>query len=179
MTDNSNQTINKDELHNLLWDTRRSVRYHNRRRLFYDRASNFSDAFTAIAGSGTVVTAVSQLPGWVPITMAAITAILSSINLVFDTKGNARTHHDLSRNFIEIEKALISPVLTREIFHESQVRRLEIEAEEPPVLRVLDLVCHNELLKAMGYNESEYFKINLFQRIVANFFDLFPSTVKK
>jgi hypothetical protein len=45
-------------------------------------------------------------------------------------------------------------------------RRLEIEADEPPILKVLDSVCHNELLRAMGYDKSEFYRIGVVQRML-------------
>jgi hypothetical protein len=111
--------------------------------------------------------------------MAGITAILSAVNLVFDTKGNARLHHDLARDFIAVEKTLINPELTPDQLAEAEAKRLDIEAEEPPVLKVLDLTCHNDLLKAMGYEKENFYKIGFLRSAFANFFDFFPSSIKK
>ena len=49
-------------------------------------------------------------------------------------------------------------------------RRLDIERQEPPVLRVLDTLCYNELVRAMGYGEQV--RVGFWQRLFANFFDL-------
>ncbi|SHH34270.1 hypothetical protein SAMN02745124_00195 [Desulfofustis glycolicus DSM 9705] len=182
MSEQAKSSIDQTKLHDLLFDVRRSVRYHNRRRLFYDRICKGSDALTAIFGSATIITLLGStkvVPPETPMYMAGITAILSVINLVFDTKENARLHHDLARDFITIEKNLIAPHLTPEKFAEAEARRLDIEAEEPPVLKVLDLTCHNDLLKAMGYEEEHYYKIGFWRSAFANFFDLFPGSIKK
>lgn len=165
--------------HHLLFSVRRSVRYHNRRRMFFDRICKWSDALTAIAGSATIITLVSQQSPSLPIALAAITAILSAVNLVFDTKGRARQHHDLARQFIEIEKALIRPGINEEQITRAEEQRLSIEAEEPPVLRVLDLICHNEMVKAMGYGKEEFFDIKLWRACFANFFDVLPESIVK
>ena len=50
--------------------------------------------------------------------------------------------------------------------------RLDIEIEEPPPLRILDLICHNELCRAMGYDESHQVKIKWYQRILCQIVDL-------
>ena len=34
-------------------------------------------------------------------------------------------------------------------------KRLELETTEPPALRALDTICHNELLRAVGYGRKE------------------------
>lgn len=95
MNDNKQQEI-ADNFHNLLFGVRKSVRYHTRRRLFYDRFSKISDALTVIFGSATIA---SQLSAHQKIStaMAALTAIAGGINLVFGTSKMARDHHDLSR----------------------------------------------------------------------------------
>ena len=174
-TDNLSQ-----EICGMLFDVRRSIRYHTRRRLFFDRINKWSDAITAISGSGTIISILSNTGAQTATTiLAAITAIASVINLVFDTKGNARAHHDFARQFIQIEKELIKKNVTEEELEKLIAQRLDIEAEEPPVLRVLDSMCHNELLKAMGYEETEFLKISLPQSFLSPFIDFFPSYIKK
>ena len=46
--------------------------------------------------------------------------------------------------------------------------RLDIESDEPPVLRTLDVICHNELAKSMGRDDSIY-KVGFFKRRLAQF----------
>lgn len=168
-----------DKVHCLLFDIRRSTRYHNRRRLFFDRVSKWTDALTAISGSGTIITVVSKASNSISIALAATTAVLSAINLVFDTKGNARLHHDFARQFINIEKVLIRSDLTAEQLEKAEEDRLDIEAGEPPALRVLDLICYNELAKAMGYGDEEMFDIKYWRAVFVNFFDVLPGSIRK
>ena len=49
--------------------------------------------------------------------------------------------------------------------------RLTIEADEPPVLRALDVLCHNEMCRADGRLDDIY-DLPWWQRIAANVFDL-------
>ena len=175
-----NDFVDESKVHGLLFDVRRSVRYHNRRRQFFDRFSKLSDTFALLSGSGTIITVVSTLStSNAPIYFAAATAIASAVNLVFGTKNNARLHHDLARQFIALEKRLIDPELTPAMLALVEADRLSIEAEEPPALRVLDLLCHNELVKAMGYGKEELFKIPFWKSAFANFYDVFPGSIKK
>jgi hypothetical protein len=177
--DCTSNELDTDRLHCVLFDVRRSTRYHNRRRQFFDRVSKWSDALTAISGSGTIISIVSTASNEASVALAATTAVLSAINLVFDTKGHARLHHDFARQFISIEKTLISPELTGKQLTQAEASRLDIEAGEPPVLRVLDLICHNELLKASGYDKTHSFKIGYIRAALANFIDIFPDSIKK
>lgn len=168
------------KIRGVLFDVRRSIRYHTRRRLFFDRINKWSDAITAIGGSGTIISILSSTGTKTPTTiLAAITAIASVINLVFDTKGNARTHHDFARQFIQLEKQLIKQDITDTELINITAQRLDIEAEEPPVLRVLDSMCHNELLKAMGYDKTDFLQISIIQSFFSPFFDVLPSTISK
>ena len=168
-----------EEVHCLLFGIRRSVRYHNRRRRFFDLVSKWSDALTAISGSGTIISVVSAKSGTLSVTLAAATAILAAVNLVFDTKGNARLHHDLARQFTNVEKNLIKKDLTRAQIDQAEADRLDIEAGEPPVLRVLDIICHNELSKALGYGKDAEYNVTCWRAIFANFFDVLPGSIKK
>ena len=58
------------------------------------------------------------------------------------------------------------------VIHRLRAGRLEIERDEPPVLRVLDSICHSELLRATGYDRSQYVEIAWYQRLLAQFVDV-------
>jgi hypothetical protein len=68
---------------------------------------------------------------------------------------------------------------TPEKIRELVADRLMIEADEPPILRVLDSVVHNELCKALGYDQCEMVKIGWFQSLMSQFIDLCPSKIKR
>ena len=168
----------KDRHYDLLFGVRRSIRYHNRRRQFFDRVGRLTDALSAISGSGTIIALLSKNFTECTVYLAGATAIFSAVNLVWDTKGNSRLHHDLARQFISIEKRLIDPNITPEQINKAESDRLEIEAGEPPILRVLDLLCHNELIKAMGLEREKGYDIKIWRAMFAHFFDFFPSSIK-
>jgi hypothetical protein len=52
------------------------------------------------------------------------------------------------------------------------LKRLEIEANEPPVKRVLDSLCHNDLCRAMGCAPDQFVQVKLYQRMFAQFVDI-------
>ena len=168
-----------DEFHELLFGVRRSVRYHTRRRAFYDRFNLFVNALALIMGSATVYGVLQDQAQKIAIVAAMLVTVFSSINLVVGSSSKARLHHDLCRRFIELEKRMAactehSPSSVASFNEE----RLDIEAEEPPVLRVLDAMCHNELARAMGYGSEEFAKITFWQRLLANFMDFREHTIK-
>lgn len=55
--------------------------------------------------------------------------------------------------------------------------RLDIEAEEPPPLRALDSICHNEVMRAMGYPPDQLLRIGRLQRLFSQFFDFREHTI--
>jgi hypothetical protein len=58
-----------------------------------------------------------------------------------------------------------------------KLARLEIEKDELTVLDVLNVICHNEVMKADGYTSSQLAKIGWFQRMAANWFDFRPCAI--
>lgn len=165
--------------HRLLFGVRRSVRYHNRRRMFFDGFGLFKSACTVILGSGTMVGILTSGGSAFTLLAAALITVLSAIDLVVGTSKAARLHSDLARRFIELEKEFLpEKATTRAELDRLEAARLTIEADEPPILRILDSVCHNELLRAMGYEDEVFLKIFWFQRLFANFIDIAPGLVR-
>jgi hypothetical protein len=158
--------------HDLLFGVRRSIRYHTRRRRFFDRWNLVTNALAVIFGSTTIGGVVK---GWdtLAITAGAIVTFFSAVNLVVGTVRMARLHEDLAKKFVDLEKELVLAGEHDEQAHRGFcAKRLEVERDEPPVLRVLDSICHNELLRAMGYDRSHYVEITWYQRLLAQFVDI-------
>lgn len=162
-----------DRIHGLLFDVRRSVRYHVRRRVFFDRLNLGSSAASVIFGSAAMAAMLGGLgQAWV-MAAAGMVTVLSAINLVIGSSRMARLHADLARKFIDLEKQVISAgEAAAESLLTYQACRLDIEAEEPPVLRVLDTLCHNELMRAMGYPMSQMVHVAWYQRLLAQVVDI-------
>lgn len=167
------------DMDNLLFGVRRSIRYHNRRRAFYDRVHKVSTFLSALSGTATLASVLAKAgPGWT-LSFAAAVAIFSVLDLVVGTAQAARNHNDLAKRFFDLEKAIVTSIdSTEKAFLEFTGRRLDIEADEPPPLKVLDSICHNELLRAMGYEESRFVKIKWYQRLLSQFIDIHEHTVK-
>lgn len=165
----------KDERHRLLFNVRRSIRYHSRRRQFFDRYRLFTSAMSAIFGSAAIATVMSTVGKEYTIAAAAAITILSIVDLVVGSARMARLHEDLYRRFIQLEKEIVS--IAEEGFSEDALlrftaSRLSIEADEPPVKRVLDSLCYNELVRAMGYNQEQFIRVRWYQRLLAQLMDI-------
>lgn len=107
-------------------------------------------------------------------TFSLIVAIASTLDLILSFSEKARNHSDLARQFITLEKIIIQipeEQITEEHIRKYTTNRVDIELNEPPKISTLDVICHYELAKAMGYENAEY-ELVFFQRLLANFVDI-------
>ena len=165
--------------HNLLFGVRRSVRYHMHRVRHYDFWHRFVVFTTLIFGTATIVAITEigiNLPTWVKCLPAIIVSILAAIDLLFDSTRKSRLHHDLAKEFINLEIELVPEHISDELLDDITKKRLRIETNEPTVLRVLDCICYNEESRASDLKVK--IKIGFFQRLFANFYDIQPHKLK-
>lgn len=160
-----------DEYQGLLFDVRRSVRYHVRRRRFLQFMQDFGTFLSVLFGSAAAASIFAGLSPWAALIPAVAVTFTSSLSLVWGFGRKASLHSDLARRFIDLERELeagrSNP--TDELVERATSTRLLIEADEPPVLRLLDVLCHNELARAMDYGLEEYYKIPSWRRGLAQF----------
>lgn len=162
--------------HDLLFGVRRSVRYHDRRVAFYERIHNVILLAALVLGSASIAAFAADFAQgwdqWLKLAPAALVSVLASIDLVVGTSAKARLHDRLKRDFINLETEMESHWGdSEEQVAQWTSRRLRIEADEPPVLRMLDTLCHNELVHAMGYPEDRQIPVGRVQRLLSPFGD--------
>jgi hypothetical protein len=164
----------------LLFGVRRSIRYHTRRKRFFDRLRKCITFFTAVLGVTTLAMLLSNLePIW-PMVTTVLVCLFGTVDLILNTAEGARLHGELTRRYIELEMEI---VLAGEPLSDAQLRefasrRLRISIEEPPIMRVLDCVCHNELVEAMGHGRIYEVRVTWVQRFFANFWDISPREIR-
>ena len=167
------------ELHNLLFGVRRSIRYHNRRRRFFDGFDKFAKILSVIGGSAAVAAIVGSAH-WAAVIFSTIVAVTSAISLVVGPAQGARLHAELAKRFARLEHDVVrSKRPDADRLNEFVADRLLIEAEEPPILRVLDTLCHNELCEAMGYDTCHFYTVGWFPALFAHILDLWPSKIDR
>ena len=179
--------MTSDQIHEqhykLLFAARRSVRYHMHRQRFLDRISKWGSALTAIFGSATVMSLLAdQGEGDRSQYVAAATAVFAALELVFGPARSARYHNELAREFIALEQEALrvgSTSTTAESLLGLQIRRLDIEAKEPPIYRVLDVICNDEVAKAFGHPEEHRSNVTWFQRLFKNIVDIRADRLEK
>ena len=154
------------------------MRYHVRRRGFYERTHAGVLFLALVFGSATIAAFSAEFgkdwPLWLKLLPAALASVLSAADLIFGSSRKAWLHADLARPFIDLERELARTrgEVAEALIAETADRRLSIEADEPPVLRVLDTLCHNELTRAMGYPRDQQIRVAFWQRLCAPFFDV-------
>jgi hypothetical protein len=164
----------------LLFAVRRSIRYHSRRRMFFDRLHTITSAVGVIFGSATILAVLTEAGHPYAVLAAAVVTIFSALDLVIGTDRSARLHQDLARQFINLEKRMLSLAAdpTAQDLKYCTGERLDIESDEPPVLRVLDVLCHNELCRAMGRERAHMAKVAWYQRLFAQLIDVRPDSLR-
>ena len=152
----------------LLFAIRRSIRYHMRRCRFFDSASRATSGASLIFGSSTLFLLLyDKGPSWLAI-LPALVGAASIIALVCETPRMARLHSELARRFIELEqKMMLAESPDESDLRQFKARKLAIEVDEPPIHRVLDLLCRNEMILAEGHDESQLYRASPYERLTA------------
>ena len=176
--------LQESEYNELLFAVRRSVRYHRHRERFLDRVYQIGAVLTVFFGSATIAAQLAELPprwAWVRLLAVSLTTLAGSTELVFGPARAARRHDSLAVSFLALEKDLlrVGSSLTPEALVELQSRRLDIEATEPPVYRVLDAVCHDELVTALGIDPSQRSNVTRWQRLWRHIVDVQAHRIRK
>lgn len=165
-----------DDWHALAFGVRRSIRYHVRRRLFFERWAAFSSVVGLLSGSVAFTSASGALLGahapLVTQISTALVAVVSAVTLAVGPGRKAWDHAELAKRFTRLEKDMAACTPTAANLARLQGERLDIEMTEPPVLHVLNAICHNELARAMGYGPEQMAHIGWGQRLFAQFFDV-------
>ena len=164
----------------LLFGVRRSVRYHRRRERFFDRMHHLGAFAAALTGSATIAALLAGHPTLVTVA-AAVTALAGAGEMVFGLARKARRHNNLAREWIALERDVVraGEELPESRLRELEAARLDIEACEPPVLRVLDAMCHDELVTALGIEDGHRSNLGWWQRWFANVADVGAHRLRK
>lgn len=158
-----------NKVYDLVCDLQRSIRYHRARERFFDSWSNWISFVSLLAGSSVVVSILAdQAPEWVAIASGAIVVALQALEQVFRLSHKARDHNGFASEFSSLERIVtVRGQMTAAELLELQGEVLAIEAREPPIKRYLDLICHNQVARALGSSDVE--RLTWFQRQFAQY----------
>ena len=161
-------TITND-LHDLSCHLQRSIRYHKARERFFGSWSSFNSFLSLIMGSAVVVGLLSDhLPDYVALGAGTAVAVSQSLELVLQWSTKARDHQAFASEFAALERVLASRDAPDAAFlRDLRAEVLTIEAREPPIKRYLDLICHNQVARALGSNDLA--RVTWWQRLTAQY----------
>ena len=181
---------------NELFHVRRSVKYHDHRKRFFENALNVALFLAMAAGPTFLVLGLSlssaeiQDPSakgvdWLKYVPALFTSIFTGAVLLSKAGSKANLYDRLRARYIELRQDMerTGDACTRQDVAEFTARRLEIEVDEPPINRVVDAISHNQVCQSMGIRRGNaYVKIKLRHRLLGSFtraFDTSLATYKK
>ena len=161
------------EHYGLLFAVRKSILYHRKREEFLDSLNRIRMLVTAVAGSSAVVFWLADFDKDLGAAAAAVAAVGAALELVYGTARGTRLHYVLALRFSQLEKELVGKgaELSDEDLRRFINVRLDIEADESPTLNVLNVMCHNEQLRAMG-RYREQILVAWYQRMLAHCVDV-------
>lgn len=143
-----------DERYSLLFDVRRSVRYHDRRRAFFEKMHRVTNVLTVLmAGSVLFELGRGGDTSWWLKALSVAAALLAASDMVVGYASKADLHATLKRRFGDLEIAIVGGSNDEQALRQCLMERLRIEQDEPPVYRALDSLCHNEQVIAEGIDD--------------------------
>ena len=165
----------------LMFNIRRSVRYHTKRKCFFEGCYRLVLFAGLLAGPATV--AIHEMAPWemAGLIPSLTVSFLFAICLVGGLLDKAVLHNNLIRELTSLEKELDGARnnLTPELIARFRDDVLHTEAREPPVLQVLNFICHNELSLAIGYKQNELYQVRFHQRLLRHFIDWRPDNIQQ
>lgn len=127
----------------------------------------WSDIALFSMGSVVVALAMQDSSGSVLFTGIAIVAT-SALKSKLGFGRRAGTHKQLQLAFINLQEEL-EDTDDDDVIRKVRAKRADLEKSEPPVMRGLDVICHNELLVSIGRDDPrERVHVSRFQRFAAN-----------
>ena len=167
------------EIEALRFNIVRSIRYHDRRRGFFDKMSKFSKAVSLFGSTAAFVTVLkSWSNGWA-MGFAATSAFFTIADTIFGSATRYTLHTDLKNRFskllVQLE-GLESPT-AQDLARLTETRR-EIEESEPSVLHVLNCICYNYAINALALDPADRLSIGPIQAFFAQWIDLWPGAIK-
>ena len=138
----------------LLFGVDKSIRYHQRRRGFYDTLHKIVMFSVIIGGSSVVAFFVSDSDSNLGGYIGSAVAIFATLDLVFNLSHRARDHEMLYRRFGQLSACIQTSEHNPESYTVWLKERIDIEADEPPLYYALEADCDNETRRAWGRDKK-------------------------
>lgn len=166
-----------DSFYGNLFGVRKSVRYHRRRQAFHEW---WNTVIIALAFACSASAMAEWSAEWRQLLIGA-TSFLLMLNWMVGLTRRANAHAKLGQRFASLEQDMVPFEKNRDLEAQDEERfrrrRLEIEADEPAKMRVMDVLCHNELCEA-AYPEHTVYSVAAWRRWLGHFIDIDDSKIQ-
>jgi hypothetical protein len=161
-----------EDVTDALFPIEKSIRYHQRRRKFYDSWHRWMMFAVILSGSASVTDFFKAYQ----IFLGLLVAVIAAADVVFALSDRARDHEFLMRRFCHLIAKIrrcVSP--TQLDIQNWRVERIEIETEEPAVYWALEAACYNEALRALDRHPEDEVFIPWYYSITKNLMQFDPT----
>jgi len=161
------------QIKDLMFNIERSIRYHSRRQAFFEMFDAVVNTSNLILGSGAVLALISdRVENWVLGILSAIVAIVSFVNLTMRSAERSALHSQLKQRFMGLLKRIKrldhNASDCAALLRKCEEKRLDIEREEPPIYRMVDILAHNEQCRAQGEKDDCIYYVHPLKVLTAN-----------
>ena len=150
-----------NKIDRLNFDIELSMRYHQRRRAFYDGNYHVIVFLIIISGSA----AFSGLSNY----FAALAAFFGALDFAWKPSHHSRDHKEFFRRFSNLAIDLRTGSDSEENYAKWKKERIALEADEPPVYTALANDCFNEVNRSRD-SSAKLIEIGWWCRLTMNLF---------
>ncbi len=172
---NLTRTATEVEFSDVQFAVKRSARYHSDMRRFYGLVRDIVLFISVVFSTYGVYSLIAEGP-FAAMAMLVV-AIAAASSLVFRVSDKAMLHQSLYEDFVRLDKKMSRcsehSIESARIF---QIQRLEIELQEPPVRRVLNMMKHNDVCLSLG-RVDHILRIRWYQRMLSRMADIAPDRI--
>ena len=169
----------------LRFDIDVSIRYHNRRRAFFNNWHKVTTFIGILGGSVGAVAFATAVGKWwnygleLGLGFALLVAIVNALDLTIGFSERARMHDALYKKFV-VHDAKIEAAgeTSEEQIRQLQSERLLIEHDEPPIFNVLYAQCQNEAVRVWR-SPTPKLIISFRQRVLAQWVRMRPEDIQR
>lgn len=159
--------------HALGFCLRLSSAYHLERRRFFEDWNRRGQFVSVVLGSAACVALSGGHGTSAALWLAFSATVLSAANLVIGFGRRSWEHARLHDQFVDLENQHRRESPTRDAYNDLMERRRNLEKTEPAPMPYLITRCHIGLMRADGYEQTQWPQLSLFQRLFANYLPAF------
>lgn len=152
-----------------------SMRYHAKRRAWFDALHRVAMVVAAVGGSAALATILGQqvqYAAWI----AFVVAAAGAFDVAFSPAEKARKVDDLYRRFCDLAAEIAATAdPPPDQIRLWKAKKLKIEADEPTAIDTLNVLCHNQEAEARGYGPEHRHRVRWWQSATAQLFTLPPN----